>query len=92
MIPHSGTTGRPWRPGTPRTSSHGASSRTAPRASASSCYAACAQVPLTSVASPMRRLGEVAIEILFDRYDRGGQTEPREVLLPPELVIRASCP
>ncbi len=55
-------------------------------------YAACAQVPLTTVAIPMRRLGEVAAEILFDRYDRVGPTEPRQVLLPPELVVRASCP
>jgi DNA-binding LacI/PurR family transcriptional regulator len=49
-------------------------------------------VPLTSVAIPTQRLGEVAIEILFDRYDRVGPTEPREALLPPQLVIRASCP
>ncbi len=55
-------------------------------------YAACAQVPLTTVAIPMRRLGEVAAEILFDRYDRVGPAEPRQVLLPPELVVRASCP
>lgn len=55
-------------------------------------YAACAQVPLTTVAIPMRRLGEVAAEILFDRIDGVGPQSLRQVLLPPELVVRASCP
>lgn len=53
-------------------------------------YAACAQVPLTTVAIPMRRMGELAAEILFDRLDGVGPSEPSQVLLPPELVIRAS--
>jgi LacI family transcriptional regulator len=52
-------------------------------------YAACVEVPLTT---PMRRLGEVAAEILVDRYDRVGPVEPRQILLAPELVVRASCP
>ena len=51
-------------------------------------YAACAQVPLTTVAIPMRRMGELAAEILFDRLDGAGPSEPRQVLLLPELVIR----
>lgn len=55
-------------------------------------YAACAQVPLTTVAIPMRRMGELAAEILFDRLDGAGPGEPRQVLLLPELVIRASSP
>jgi LacI family transcriptional regulator len=55
-------------------------------------YAACAQVPLTTVAIPMRRMGELAAEILFDRLDGAGPSEPRQVLLLPELVIRASSP
>ncbi len=55
-------------------------------------YAACAQVPLTTVAIPMRRMGELAAEILFDRLDGAGPSEPRWVLLLPELVIRASSP
>lgn len=53
-------------------------------------YAAYAQVPLTTVAIPMRRMGELAAEILFDRLDGVGPSERRQVLLPPELVIRAS--
>lgn len=55
-------------------------------------YAACAQVPLTTVAIPMRRLGELSAEILFDRLDGVGPGEHRQVLLTPELVIRASSP
>lgn len=55
-------------------------------------YAACTQVPLTTVAIPMRRMGELAAEILFDRLDGVGSSEPRQVLLLPELVIRASSP
>jgi LacI family transcriptional regulator len=55
-------------------------------------YAASVEMPLTTVAIPMRRLGEVAAEILFDRYDRVGPVEPRQILLAPELVVRASCP
>jgi LacI family transcriptional regulator len=55
-------------------------------------YASCAQVPLTTVAIPMRRLGEVAAEILFDRIERRGPAGHRQVLLPPALVVRASCP
>ena len=31
-------------------------------------------------------------EILFDRLDGAGPSEPRQVLLLPELVIRASSP
>jgi len=55
-------------------------------------YAACAQVPLTTVAIPMRRMGELSAEILFDRLDGVGPSEPRQVLLLPELVIRDSSP
>lgn len=55
-------------------------------------YAAAARVPLTTMAIPMWQLGEAAAEILFDRYNRVGPQEPRQVLLAPELVVRASCP
>jgi LacI family transcriptional regulator len=55
-------------------------------------YAACTQVPLTTVAIPMPRIGELAAEILFDRLDGLGPSEPRQVLLLPELVVRASSP
>jgi len=55
-------------------------------------FAACTQVPLTTVAIPMRRLGERSAEILFERLDGVGPPERQHVLLPPELVIRASSP
>lgn len=55
-------------------------------------YAACTEVPLTTVAIPMRRIGELSAEILFDRLDAVGPSQPRQVLLLPELVIRASSP
>ena len=55
-------------------------------------YAECSQVPLTTIAVPKQRVGELAAEILFERYDGVGPNEPRHVLLPPKLVIRASCP
>jgi len=55
-------------------------------------FAACARVPLTTVAIPMRRMGELAAEILFDRLDGVAGTEPRQILLQPELVLRRSSP
>jgi LacI family transcriptional regulator len=55
-------------------------------------FAACARVPLTTVAIPMRRMGELAAELLFDRMEGKGPRESQQTLLAPELVIRASCP
>lgn len=55
-------------------------------------YAACAQVPLTTVAIPMQRLGEMSAEILFGRLDGSAPDSPRRVLLAPQLVVRDSCP
>ena len=51
-----------------------------------------ARVPLTTVAVPKRSLGEKAAKLLFQRYDGKGTTKSRQILLPPELVVRASCP
>jgi LacI family transcriptional regulator len=55
-------------------------------------YAACAQVPLTTVAVPKRPVGEMSAEILFDRIEGVAPAEFRQILLPPELVVRDSCP
>jgi LacI family transcriptional regulator len=55
-------------------------------------YASCAQVPLTTVAVPKRPLGEMSADLLFDRLDGVTVEESRQILLPPELVVRASCP
>jgi len=55
-------------------------------------YAACARVPLTTVAIPVHLLGEISAGILLSRLDGAARAEPSRVLLSPELVIRASCP
>jgi len=55
-------------------------------------YAECSQVPLTTVAVPKRPVGEMSAELFFERCDGLGPTGLRQILLPPEFVIRASCP
>ena len=55
-------------------------------------YAECARVPLTTIAVPKRAVGELAADLLFRRHDGLGPVEPQQILLPPKLVIRASCP
>lgn len=55
-------------------------------------YALPARVPLTTVAVPKSSLGERVANLLFLRYDGKGSTKPRQTLLAPELVVRASCP
>ena len=55
-------------------------------------YASCAQVPLSTVAVPKRPLGEISAELLFDRFDGIAPTEHQQILLPPELILRASSP
>jgi LacI family transcriptional regulator len=44
---------------------------------------------LTTVRQPMRELGETAARLL-DEVITGGRTDPRQVVLPTELVVRAS--
>lgn len=44
---------------------------------------------LTSVHQPVDRMGEAAVDLLFDRT-RGEDSTSREVVLTPELVVRAS--
>ena len=55
-------------------------------------YAECSRVPLTTVAVPKRPVGEMSAELFFERCDGPGPTGLRQILLPPEFVIRASCP
>ncbi len=57
-------------------------------------FAAFMEVPLTTVALPTYEMGQEAARILFERIasdedDEEGQT--RQVVLQPELVVRASC-
>lgn len=46
--------------------------------------------PLTTVRQPIRRMGSQAVEMLIDLL-HNGLTPPRRLVLPTELVIRASC-
>jgi len=46
--------------------------------------------PLTTVALPANELGTAAAHLLIDRLDRQYTGRPREVMLPPELIVRAS--
>ena len=52
--------------------------------------AAAADPPLTTVRQPIRRLGEVAAQTLLEIID-DPTGSPRRVILPTELVVRASC-
>jgi LacI family transcriptional regulator len=52
--------------------------------------AAAADPPLTTVRQPIRRLGEVATQTLLQMID-DPDGPPRRVILPTELVVRASC-
>jgi LacI family transcriptional regulator len=45
---------------------------------------------LTTVRQPVRELGATAARLLLERI-RGDRTEPHHVLLPTQLVVRASC-
>lgn len=45
---------------------------------------------LTTVRQPVKQVGSLAAEILFDMVDNG-RFPPRRIILPTELVIRASC-
>jgi LacI family transcriptional regulator len=45
---------------------------------------------LTTVRQPMRELGSIAAVLLAERIS-AGRVEPRHVLLPTSLVLRASC-
>lgn len=46
--------------------------------------------PLTTIRQPIQRTGSVAAEMLIDLIERP-DPQPRRVVLPTELVIRASC-
>jgi LacI family transcriptional regulator len=56
-------------------------------------YAEFLRVPLTTVALPKYELGQQAARILFERIENGSSdsTEWQQVLLQPELIVRASC-
>jgi LacI family transcriptional regulator len=53
-------------------------------------FAARTEPPLTTVRQPIYRTGVVAAESLIDLV-RSPDANPRRIILPTELVIRASC-
>lgn len=53
-------------------------------------YAGLLDPPLTTIAQPTTELGRRAAELLLDRVVRGYVGEPRNIILPPKLEIRAS--
>lgn len=46
---------------------------------------------LTAVRQPAHALGAEAARLLFERLKTGGEGHPRSVVLPTQLVLRASC-
>ncbi|MFZ2420478.1 MAG: LacI family DNA-binding transcriptional regulator [Anaerolineae bacterium] len=52
------------------------------------------ETPLTTVRQPIHQLGYTAASVLIDRLrnsDRGGEATATRIVLPTELVVRASC-
>lgn len=57
-----------------------------------SYLASSGKVPLTTVAHPQEKLGEMAAELLLGLLKEGNIPESeRQILVKPELVIRESC-
>ena len=52
--------------------------------------AATADPPLTTIRQPIQQTGVLAVEMLIDILENGADP-PRRIVLPTELVIRASC-
>jgi len=48
---------------------------------------------LTTVRQPIERLGQLVVEVLIERLERGlkGATTVERIVLPTELVVRRSC-
>jgi LacI family transcriptional regulator len=46
--------------------------------------------PLTTIRQPIRRMGSLAVETLIEAIHQP-ETQPRRIVLQPELIIRASC-
>jgi LacI family transcriptional regulator len=53
-------------------------------------HAATADPPLTTIRQPIQRTGALAVEMLLDILENGAEPA-RRIVLPTELVIRASC-
>lgn len=53
-------------------------------------HAVTADPPLTTVRQPIRRAGGIAVETLLGMLENGPEP-PRRIVLPTELIVRASC-
>jgi LacI family transcriptional regulator len=53
-------------------------------------HAVTADPPLTTVRQPIRQAGVVVVETLLDMLESGSEP-PRRIVLPTELIVRASC-
>ncbi len=53
-------------------------------------FAGAAAVPLTSIHQPRRRLGHLAAELLLTESDSTEGHVHRQVVFPPELIVRTS--
>jgi DNA-binding LacI/PurR family transcriptional regulator len=53
-------------------------------------WASSLRPPLTAVAQPVEQLGQTAAQMLLDRL-KNPRLRARRVILPPQLVVRASC-
>jgi len=53
-------------------------------------FAATADPPLTTIRQPIREAGALAVEMLVDILENGAEPA-RRIILPTELVVRASC-
>lgn len=55
-----------------------------------SYLASTCRVPLTTVTHPQERLGEMAAELLLRLIREGGQAKDTQIVIEPELIVRAS--
>ena len=55
-----------------------------------SYLAATCRVPLTTVAHPQERLGQMAAELLLRLIREGDQVTDTQIVIPPELIVRKS--
>jgi LacI family transcriptional regulator len=54
-------------------------------------YSDLIRVPLTTVRWSKRDLGRRAAELILDQISTAGKSRPRRVIIPPEIVVRASA-
>jgi len=52
-------------------------------------FAQCSEPPLTTVAQPMREIGERLVRLILDLLE-GGVSNPASITLPHRLVLRAT--